>query len=97
FSKKQTDYEKRRLKKAHKRRAAIEPVIGHIKTDHRLGRNFYKGIVGDSINILLSAAAFNFKRMMNKYKISFLRFFESILETIFSFQKSKKAINSRLL
>lgn len=88
FSKKQTDYEKRRLKKAHKRRAAIEPVIGHIKTDHRLGRNFYKGVVGDSINILLSAAAFNFKRMMNKYKISFLQFFESILNTIFSFHKN---------
>jgi IS5 family transposase len=83
FSKKQTDYEKRRLKEAYKRRAAIEPVIGHIKTDHRLGRNFYKGVEGDSINILLSAAAFNFKRMMNKYKISFLQFFESIISSIF--------------
>jgi IS5 family transposase len=88
FSKKQTDYEKRRLKKAHTRRAAIEPVIGHIKTDHRLGRNFYKGVMGDSINILLSAAAFNFKRMMNKYKISFLQFFESIVNAIFSNHKN---------
>ncbi len=88
FSKKQTDYEKRRLKKAHTRRAAIEPVIGHIKKDHRLGRNFYKGVVGDSINILLSAAAFNFKRMMNKYKISFLQFFESIVNAIFSNHKN---------
>ena len=48
------------------KRVAIEPIIGHIKTDHRLNRNFYKGIVGDNINIMLAAAAFNFKRIMNK-------------------------------
>jgi ISPg7 transposase len=39
-----------------------EPVIGHCKADHRLGRNFYKGLFGDSINVMLAAAAFNFKR-----------------------------------
>lgn len=79
FTKKQTEYEKKRLRKAHKKRAAIEPIIGHIKKDHRLGRNFYKGIVGDSVNILLSAAAFNFKRMMNKWKSSFWQFFQTIV------------------
>jgi IS5 family transposase len=88
FSKRQTDYEKKSLKKAYRRRAAIEPVIGHIKTDHRLGRNFYKGVVGDSINILLSAAAFNFKRMLNNCKISFWQFFESIICSIFCHQKN---------
>lgn len=69
--KKQTKYEQKKLKEAHRKRAAIEPVIGHLKTDHRLGRNFYRGIVGDNINIMLAAAAFNFKRMMNKWKTSF--------------------------
>jgi IS5 family transposase len=48
-------YKRKKLSKAHKKRAAIEPVIGHIKTDHRLGRNFYKGIVGDNNNIMLAA------------------------------------------
>ena len=38
--------------------------IGHLKDDHRLGRNFYKGLTGDSINVMLAAAAFNFKRAM---------------------------------
>ena len=33
--------------------------------DHRLGRNFYKGLFGDSVNVMLAAAAFNFKRVMN--------------------------------
>lgn len=74
--KSQSNYRQNQLRKAHKRRAAIEPVIGHLKQDHRLGRNFYKGVVGDNLNIMLAAAAFNFKRMMNKWKISFWLFWQ---------------------
>jgi len=66
--KKQSKYRKRKLRKDFRRRAAIEPVIGHLKSDHRLGRNFLKGIVGDEVNVLLASAAFNFKRMLNKWK-----------------------------
>ena len=77
-NKKQTKYEQKKLKQAHKKRAGIEPVIDHLKTDHRLGRNFYKGIVGDNINIMLAAAAFNFKRMMNKWKSSLCSFFQEL-------------------
>ncbi|OJU49083.1 MAG: IS5 family transposase [Bacteroidales bacterium 45-6] len=69
--KKQGRYRQNRLRKQFKRRAAIEPVNAHLKTDHRLGRNFYKGITGDNINVMLAAAAFNFKRMINKRKSSF--------------------------
>ncbi|MDH6307082.1 IS5 family transposase [Parabacteroides sp. PF5-5] len=68
FSKKLYQYQQQKRRKAHKRRAAIEPIIGHLKTDHRLSRNFYKGDFGDAINVMLAAAAFNFKRVMNKYK-----------------------------
>lgn len=75
--KKQTKYQQKKLRIAHLKRAAIEPVIGHLKTDHRLGRNFYKGIVGDNINIML-ATAFNFKRMMNKWKTSFFVFIQNL-------------------
>lgn len=49
-------------RKKHSKRAGIEPVIGHLKTDYRLCRNFLKGIFGDQVNIILSAAAMNFKR-----------------------------------
>ena len=52
-------------RKRHQRRAAIEPVIGHLKHDHRMVRNYLKGVVGDAINVILSAAAMNFKRIMN--------------------------------
>lgn len=71
-------YQRKKLSEAHKKRAAIEPIIGHIKADHRLNRNFYKGVVGDNINIMLAAAGFNFKRMMNKWKSSFWLLFKII-------------------
>lgn len=67
-NKNRTAYEKQKLRKGFKRRAAIEPKIAHLKQDHRLSRNFYKGIIGDNINVMLAAAAMNFKRMMNKWK-----------------------------
>ena len=43
------------------KRAGIEPTIGHLKTNYRLGRNFYKRLLGDTINVMLAAAAYNFK------------------------------------
>lgn len=79
--KNQSRYQTSKIRKLHCKRAAIEPVIGHLKQDHRMNRNFYKGIIGDNINIMLAAAAFNFKRMMNKWKESFWRFIEMIAQT----------------
>jgi hypothetical protein len=40
-----------------KRRAAVEPVIGHTKAEHRMGRNYLKGRDGDRTNTVLAAAA----------------------------------------
>lgn len=76
FTAKLTRYQQRKLKQGFALRAAIEPRIGHLKSDHRLNRNFYKGINGDQINIMLAAAAMNFKRMMNKWKIHLLADFQ---------------------
>lgn len=88
FTSKQTEYVKRKLKRAHSKIAAIELIIGHLKKDHRLGINFYKGVVGDNINILLAATALNLKRMINKWKVSFCQFFQTILNVFFvHFQK----------
>ncbi|TXJ59671.1 hypothetical protein ETF27_09355, partial [Prevotella brunnea] len=57
-------HKKKKKQMFFRKRAGIEPVIGHCKADHRLGRNFYKGLLGDAINVMLAAAAFNFKRAM---------------------------------
>lgn len=54
------------MRKRFQRRAAIEPVIGHLKSDHRLNRNYLKGFTGDQINLLMAAAAFNFKKWMRE-------------------------------
>lgn len=57
-------YQKKKKHKLFCKRAGIEPTIGHLKSDYRLSRNFYKGVKGDAINIMLAAAAYNFKRAM---------------------------------
>ncbi len=80
--KNRTSYEKQKLRRGFKRRAAIEPKIGHLKQDHRLSRNFYSGIKGDNNNVMLAAAAMNFKRMMNIYQNIFFDFFIRMLSII---------------
>ena len=92
--KNRTPYQKQKLRKGFKRRAAIEPKIGHLKQDHRLGRNFYGGIAGDDINVMLAAAAMNFKRMMNIYKEMFMHFF---VRTIYILQNFFCQKNSNFL
>ncbi len=52
----------------HIKRAGIEPVIGHLKQNYRLGKNYLKGILGDDMNVMLAAAAMNFKRRMNLWR-----------------------------
>ena len=51
-------------RKRKRRRSAIEPVIGHLKSDHRLDRCFLKGRIGDAMNLIGSAAAFNFRKLL---------------------------------
>lgn len=57
------------LKNKLKRRNAIEPVIGHMKSDTRMSRNFLKGVHGDAINALLSAAAHNLRKILTKLRL----------------------------
>jgi transposase, IS5 family len=52
------------IKREMKRRAAIEPVIGHVKAEHRMDRNYLKGHEGDRINAVLAAAGYNFSLLL---------------------------------
>ena len=65
--KRDTKYQKEQKRKKFRRRAAIEPIIGHIKSDHRMQKNYLKGFIGDEINLLLAASAFNLKKWMNNF------------------------------
>jgi IS5 family transposase len=59
-----------------KRRAAIEPGIGHLKQEHRMDRNRLKGVSGDRMNAILSAAGMNFRKLL-RYLADFLCLFSS--------------------
>ena len=78
-NKKDSYHTRRKKHKLFCKRAGIEPTIAHLKSDFRLGRNFYKGVFGDVINLLLAAAAYNFKRAMR----TLLPLIENIREILF--------------
>ena len=52
------------LRKRKKRRSAVEPKIGHLKSDNRMGRNFLKGMAGDQINALLAGIGANLRKLL---------------------------------
>lgn len=54
----------RTMKKRRRRRSAIEPKIGHLKRENRLGRCFLAGLTGDAINVVLAAAGSNLRKLL---------------------------------
>ncbi|MGX5806368.1 transposase, partial [Bradyrhizobium sp. Arg314] len=56
------------IKRQMRRRSAIEPVIGHIKAEHRMGRNYLAGEQGDAVNAILAAAGYNFSLLLNWFR-----------------------------
>ena len=69
----QSKYQKHKTRKRFRARAGIEPVIGHIKHDHRMIRNFIKGGLGDIVNAISASMGFNLKKRLNQ--IAFLPLF----------------------
>ena len=67
-------------KKRLKRRNAIEPVIGHLKKDHGMARNYLKGRVGDEINALMASCGFNLKKLLKSLRA----FLSQILTSLIS-------------
>jgi IS5 family transposase len=55
------------LRRLLRRRSAIEPVIGHMKQDHRMERNYLLGIEGDRINALLVGCGFNLRKLLRVF------------------------------
>jgi IS5 family transposase len=56
----------RLMRKRRRRRSAVEPKIGHLKSDNRLGRCFLRGLSGDAINAVLAAAGSNLRKLLKK-------------------------------
>ena len=74
----------RRLWRWMKRRAAIEPGIGHLKREHRMDRNRLKGEEGDNFNAMLSCAGMNFAKLL-RWLAVLLRF---LFTSIFGCQRA---------
>jgi IS5 family transposase len=70
------------LWKRMKRRAAVEPSIGHLKNEHRLERNRLKGVAGDAINAILSAAAMNFQKLLRTCERKLVAEIRAILDRL---------------
>jgi IS5 family transposase len=64
-----------KMRARFRRRAAIEPVISHLKHQYRLARCFLKGFVGDQVNLLLAAAAWNLRKWLRAAALFWLQLF----------------------
>ena len=73
-----TAHQKRVKRKKFRTRAAIEPIIGHLKTDFRMEQNYFLGESGPQINAFMSATAWNLKKMMEILKENIKNYFLAI-------------------
>lgn len=77
-----TAYQKRKERERFRRRASIDPIIGHIKQDHRMLRNYLKGVEGDMINTLLAGAAFNMMKMLRRIREAVICVLNKLIEEL---------------
>jgi len=63
-----------KIKREMRRRSAVEPVIGHMKAEHRMGRNYLWHREGDATNAVLAAAGYNFRLLIRWLRLLFFRF-----------------------
>jgi len=80
-----------KIKKWLKRRAVIEPIIGHAKNDGLLGRNYLKGTTGDKINAILAAVGFNLRQLLR-----FLKFLCAYIQDIIFMIFNPYSIQSKI-
>jgi IS5 family transposase len=63
-----------KIKREMRRRSAVEPVIGHMKAEHRMGRNYLWYRQGDAINAVLAAVGYNFRLLLRWLRLLLFRF-----------------------
>ena len=68
----------RSLRARQKRRQVIEPIIGHLKSDGRMGRNYLQGTDGDAINLLLCCAGHKLRLILRRFRIFWLPIWQTL-------------------
>lgn len=74
----QSKYLKAKMRARFRRRAAIEPLIGHLKGQYRLARCFLKGFAGDQANLMLAAAAWNLRKWLRTAALFWLQILRAL-------------------
>ncbi|MFH5834312.1 hypothetical protein ACG2F4_18995 [Halalkalibaculum sp. DA3122] len=62
-----SEAKRRRMRRRFRRRAGIKAIIGHLKTDHRMGQNYLHGNTSFQINAYLAAAGWSLKKWMEQW------------------------------
>jgi len=78
-----TRYQIQKIRKLFRARAGIEPVIGHLKHDHRMSRNYLLDPERDKVNTVLAAVGFNLRKMLQRIKAEALEIFYLLLKSLF--------------
>jgi transposase, IS5 family len=68
-----------KIKRELRRRSAVEPVIGHLKAEHRMGRNYLWHRHGDASNAILAAVGYNFRRLIQWLKLLLFQIFNRLI------------------
>jgi IS5 family transposase len=74
------------------RRSAIEPVIGHMKQDNRMDRNYLKGTDGDKMNAILAGCGFNFRKLLRAFIWLLFKELERFGTLIFLFPFAQRSV-----
>ena len=71
-----------KIKREMRRRSAVEPVIGHMKAEHRMGRNYLWYRQGDAINAVLAAAGYNFSLLLRWLRLLLRRILAALIGSL---------------
>jgi transposase, IS5 family len=71
------------LRKMIKRRSSIEPNIGHMKMDGRLGRNPLRGALGDALHAVLCGAIYNIRLLLKEHRLLFAQIWHQLVAALF--------------
>ena len=69
------------IKRQLRRRSAVEPVIGHLKAEHRMNRNYLWFRRGDAANAILAAVGYNFRRLIHWLRLLLCQILVALMAT----------------
>lgn len=85
------------IKRELRRSAAIEAVIGHLKPEHRMGRNYFWFRQGDAAKAVLAAVGYNFRRVTRWLSLLLRQILSALTAAIQPFQPESRVLHGRLL